>query len=222
MGRNWGYIYYQKMYEVVAQPAKKLGISEKYKKALLEKRSLPAPAPFANFHFDLVTTYPGLLLGTGYMHGISDENDYKMGFYFDYTTGLPVIPGSSIKGALRSAFKHQEYIESNLSEAGKDVKIDELEKSMFLEKDVYFDAIPFGDVKLADDYLAPHGQDTTKEPKPIQFLRVAPDVKYRFGFQLHDGVISAQKKMDLINRMILDLGLGAKTAVGYGSFIAIQ
>jgi CRISPR-associated protein Cmr6 len=54
--------------------------------------------------FELTTTYPGLLCGVGYNHGISSESDFKVGFYFDHTTGLPVIPGSSVKGVLRSAF----------------------------------------------------------------------------------------------------------------------
>jgi CRISPR-associated protein Cmr6 len=54
--------------------------------------------------FELTTTYPGLLCGVGYNHGISSEADFKVGFYFDHTTGLPVIPGSSVKGVLRSAF----------------------------------------------------------------------------------------------------------------------
>jgi len=54
--------------------------------------------------FELTTTYPGLLCGVGYNHGISSESDFKVGFYFDHTTGLPVIPGSSVKGILRSAF----------------------------------------------------------------------------------------------------------------------
>jgi CRISPR-associated protein Cmr6 len=30
--------------------------------------------------------------------------EYKTGFFFDHTTGMPVIPGSSVKGILRSAF----------------------------------------------------------------------------------------------------------------------
>jgi CRISPR-associated protein Cmr6 len=54
--------------------------------------------------FELTTTYPGLLCGVGYNHGISSESDFKVGFYFDHTTGLPIIPGSSVKGVLRSAF----------------------------------------------------------------------------------------------------------------------
>lgn len=52
----------------------------------------------------LKTTYPGLILGTGYTHGIGIAGEFKIGFYFDHTTGLPVIPGSSVKGLLRSVF----------------------------------------------------------------------------------------------------------------------
>ncbi|HNR18086.1 MAG TPA: type III-B CRISPR module RAMP protein Cmr6 [Chitinophagaceae bacterium] len=50
------------------------------------------------------TSYPGLLIGTGYMHQSDNEAEFKMGFYFDHTTGLPCIPGSSVKGVLRSMF----------------------------------------------------------------------------------------------------------------------
>jgi len=61
--------------------------------------------------FKLVTTYPGLLIGSGYSHdvskGMEGENALKIGFYFDHTTGMPVIPGSSIKGAVRGWFPSQ-------------------------------------------------------------------------------------------------------------------
>lgn len=50
------------------------------------------------------TTYPGLLIGSGYVHETLNEGEFKLGFYFDYTTGMPCIPGSSIKGVLRSVF----------------------------------------------------------------------------------------------------------------------
>ena len=63
---------------------------------------------------NLKTIYPGLLIGSGYGHDFKGdvENDkkeqeneaFKIGFYFDFTTGMPVIPGPSIKGAIRSCF----------------------------------------------------------------------------------------------------------------------
>ncbi len=56
------------------------------------------------YQFSLQTIYPGLLIGTGYMHETGSKGELKIGFYFDYTTGLPVLPGHSVKGALRAYF----------------------------------------------------------------------------------------------------------------------
>lgn len=55
--------------------------------------------------FDLTTTWPGLLIGLGYGHSTGNSDDeFKNGFYFDFTTGLPILPGSTVKGILRSYF----------------------------------------------------------------------------------------------------------------------
>lgn len=67
-----------------------------------EKNPLTYPEKFSSIQ--LRTTYPGLLLGSGIAHGSGLSGEFKLGFYFDYTTGLPVILGSSVKGLLRSAF----------------------------------------------------------------------------------------------------------------------
>jgi CRISPR-associated protein Cmr6 len=53
---------------------------------------------------ELTTTYPGLIIGAGYTHQSDNEAELKMGFYFDHSSGLPCIPGSSVKGVLRSVF----------------------------------------------------------------------------------------------------------------------
>jgi len=61
-------------------------------------------------HIDFDTRYPGLVCGIGYEHMIGFEGEFKLGFSFDHTTGLPFIPGSSVKGLLRSAFHHTGYL----------------------------------------------------------------------------------------------------------------
>ncbi|MBL7729653.1 MAG: type III-B CRISPR module RAMP protein Cmr6 [Chitinophagaceae bacterium] len=53
---------------------------------------------------ELKTTYPGLLFGSGYTHETGAAGELKIGLQLDYTTGQPVIPGSSVKGALRAVF----------------------------------------------------------------------------------------------------------------------
>ncbi|MCF8245540.1 MAG: type III-B CRISPR module RAMP protein Cmr6 [Saprospiraceae bacterium] len=81
--------------------------------AVNEPRSIPLlEGGLANTRFHLKTTYPGLLIGTGYLHEHKKEGEddktknesIKIGFYFDHATGMPVVPGSSVKGALRGAF----------------------------------------------------------------------------------------------------------------------
>lgn len=54
--------------------------------------------------FRLRTTNPGLLMGTGYTHEIGVEGELKLGFSFDHSSGIPFIPGSSIKGMIREFF----------------------------------------------------------------------------------------------------------------------
>lgn len=53
--------------------------------------------------------YPGLLIGTGTSIEYTGKEDkeipnFKNGLCFDHTSGLPYIPGSSLKGALRDFF----------------------------------------------------------------------------------------------------------------------
>lgn len=66
-------------------------------------KQVTAPS-IADCSFELNTVYPGLLMGSGYTHGIGAIGEFKIGFQLDYTTGLPIIPGSSVKGVLRSVF----------------------------------------------------------------------------------------------------------------------
>lgn len=61
-----------------------------------------------NTTITLQTIYPGLATGIGNAHETGSKGESKLGFFFDYTTGLPVIPGSAVKGVLRSAFPQWE------------------------------------------------------------------------------------------------------------------
>jgi len=82
---------------------------------------------------------------------------------------------------------------------------------------------------LADDYITCHqNKDAAlspfKNPNPVRFLKVRSDVTFTFGFQLQDTeieyglVFSKIIKRELLKQILLDLGIGAKTNVGYGQF----
>lgn len=68
--------------------------------------------------------YPGLLIGTGTtieytpFNKEKKDNNFKTGISFDYTTGLPYIPGSGIKGVIRDFFP-QKIEDKNYSEKEK-------------------------------------------------------------------------------------------------------
>ena len=209
----------------------------------------------AEYEFELYTTYPGLLLGTGNANPPetlkdADKNSYNLGFYFDYTTGMPIIPGSTIKGILKSVFpalkgKHKdsedcikyklEYINNIIGEIRNIISKkfsliteDNWEEIFFHKKHIFYDAyitqIPAtGDFKnmiFADDYIAPHHQSGIyKEPKPIHFLKIAPNVRFKFQFDLGDYEdIDANTISQVFEDIILKFGIGAKRNVGYGAF----
>lgn len=166
--------------------------------------------------FDLTTIYPGLLVGSGYNHPKLKENtdDFQLGFFFDHTTGLPIISGSSIKGMLRSVFKQTEFM--------REVYEKELDESIFEDNETIFhDAFIVStnhqDNKIfGSDYITSHFSNEIdgefKSPNPIKFLKVLPEVTFRFQFSC-----SAEYR-ELFKSILLDFGVGAKTNVGYGQF----
>ena len=190
---------------------------------------------------------PGLLIGSGLAHGLpGSEEDVKTGLQFDYTSGLPVIPGSSVKGVIRSAFptivadaEKLNYIKSLIADIPEfsslvleDIDILELGNQMFNHGDVFADALlvgygtrmkQHGTVKqvLAEDYITPHTGGPLAQPIPIKIVKVAPGVTFAFCFKFNETkigakVVSASMKKALCAAILQDLGVGAKTNVGYG------
>ena len=198
---------------------------------------------------------PGLLIGSGLAHGLpGSEEDVKTGLQFDYTSGLPVIPGSSVKGVIRSAFptikedkgqsneadvEKLNYIKSLIADIPEfsslvleDNDILELGNQMFNHGDIFADALlvgygtrmkQHGPVKqvLTEDYITPHTGGPLAQPIPIKIVKVAPGVTFAFCFKFNETkigakVVSASMKKALCAAIFQDLGVGAKTNVGYG------
>ena len=161
------------------------------------------------------------------------------GFSFDYVTGLPYIPGSSVKGVLKSVFPRKEdtkddinqqkmkYIKSLLKPELSDEEIYGLKDNIFEDNDVFLDAYPTSKNKtkqqcLALEFITPHS-DIIKNPIPINCLKVKPGISFEFGFylkdcQLSDGVkkVTVEQKIELFKSILTDVGIGAKTNVGFG------
>ena len=258
---NLGYLFYKNYYSLdkkeISELLKKSKIDcnkvydTKLKNKKITEFKLDKMKENSNFlkGFKLKTTYPGLLIGSGYIHETGSGDEFKLGFQFDYTTGLPIIPGSSIKGVLKNAFKHEEYIKELLGlKEYTEEYIKKMKKNIFegygysessekllsiYKRDIFYDSTILYKIEesekrekgiiLNDDYITPHGVDPLKNPVPIKFLKVAPNVVFGFKFFLNDFEygqirITAEMKEKLFKTIILDLGLGAKTNIGYGQF----
>lgn len=227
-------------------------------KSLMSHNECEALTGFSKFK--LSTTYPGLITGTGINHEVGKLGECKLGLQFDYTSGLPCVLGSSVKGLLRSLFPEKKEDESeiqyirSLCEEVLDSKkqnlpdedIITLAKVIFdgfdpitlksnakketvslpmSKRDVFFDARPC-EIKndlLGLDYITPH-MEVLKNPVPIQFMKIMPGVTFEFSFKLHtteirEGVVfTVDDKTKLFKQILLDVGIGAKTNVGYGQF----
>lgn len=221
--------------------------------------------------FCLQVKYPGLLVGLGNAHATGAKAEVALGFTFDYVTGQPYIPASTVKGILRSAFKHPdyiacllkkicnadfdkkaiktleyeifegEYIEENLSLKEKvkekypyasfEIQNREKTKESFITlpifmRDTFYDAfIDFEETKSEDrdnlypigkEAITPHGNNPLKAPKPLTLVKVKPGVVFKLCFNLFDGMITSAQKQALFKSILKDIGIGAKTNVGFG------
>ena len=210
---------------------------EKCNKRLIEQRfkcSESEKIPFTEDSFVLKTLYPGLLFGIGNIHESGNElvdgtpkkgGEIKLGFTLDYSTGLPIIPGSTVKGVLRSAFRnYPEYIAEKLGIPEDDMK--NIENYIFGKNDmgvcIFHDAIPIRANKnnriLGLENITPH-KELFKNPKPLNLLKVIPEVEFIFRFNFDDyneGAIPAERLKNTFKNIFIEIGLGAKTNVGFG------
>ena len=239
LGNNLNYVFYKEYYNGLLNGKFDKGI-QKCNETLLEAQVHDSnrcllDENLYNMEIDLYVNYPGLLVGTGYIHTTGLSNDeIKMGFNFDYVSGLPYIPATSVKGTLKQAFCGEKavYVEKNLQLDS--CKITELKRKIFGNsaesgvgkgKDIFFDAqILEGNFKnriLGSDNITPHKR-ITAEPQPINILKILPGVKIRFYFYLTDTTlkdgttVTAQQKKELFKNILIDFGIGAKTNTGYG------
>lgn len=142
--------------------------------------------------FELKVAYPGLVTGVGISHEVKIEGEFKLGVHFDWTRGMPVVYGSSVKGVLRSAFEDgyvglavQQINEDANSgvhipewvgdERCQDLLIDDIfegknqgqNKSIY-NRDVFFDAVIVRTDSrrhiLCSDSITPHGGDNHDNP----------------------------------------------------------
>ena len=184
---------------------------------------------------------------TPLLTGIGETSPTEVGMKFDRNLGIPFLPASTIKGAVRYAYCVN-YALANESEV-KDGSVDEHKipglttlfgdtntsdgsRGGFAFMDCYSTDVP----ELVIDIMNPHhgqyyrndnngqGPIETESPIPIKFLSVKKGGVYKFrGFFLtKEAETHKAALIDTFKTALTLLGLGAKTAVGYGRFDDIE
>lgn len=151
--------------------------------------------------------------------GLGSGSVLETSMTLHHILGVPYIPGSALKGVVGLY-----YVEKNGVE---DEGYDKLFGTQTQKGKVTFlDAYPNSFPELELDIMNPHYPEYYSEgkppadwmsPNPIKFLTVKKDTEFIFAFKTDDEALKEQVTT-LLKGALQDLGVGAKTSVGYGFF----
>lgn len=163
-----------------------------------------------------------LVTDSSFVTGMGRSHPIENGFAWHHTLGTPYLPGSSIKGLLRAWIKSQSGgVDGALTlwfgDPGQVGRV------------CFLDALPLEPVELGIDVMTPHYAGWTPanppgdwmSPTPIPFLVVKRCARFLFCMVPQDESLSAGDLHTLKDHLIEALqwmGVGAKTATGYGRF----
>jgi CRISPR-associated protein Cmr6 len=162
--------------------------------------------------------------------GLGREHPIENGFVWHPALGAPFLPGSSVKGLVRSWAVT--WLETDADSVSR----------IFGPRDlpavppdiggvIFFDAVPVAPVQLSADVMTPHygpyyeqgeAPGDWHSPAPIPFLTVSSGQSFLFALAprtLSDADLAdCRAAAGWLESALLELGAGAKTAAGYGRF----
>ncbi|SPE59701.1 hypothetical protein SBV1_3410002 [Verrucomicrobia bacterium] len=165
----------------------------------------------------------------------------NVGLYFERTTGLPLIPGTSLKGLLSTwacwegnqkgdgSFNDVEgFVQQRNELGGLSQRVfgdDSKAGSEHAGEVIFLGGFPMTPPRLGIDIVNPH-YDPHGHAKlnltPNAFLCAEPDTKWIFAFYVRAGAANAadliQATSGWLTQALCQVGIGAKTAAGYGRF----
>ncbi|CBS89283.1 type III-B CRISPR module RAMP protein Cmr6 [Azospirillum lipoferum] len=174
-----------------------------------------------------------------FVMGLGAAHPTGNGFVFDPTTGLPVIPGSAVKGLCRQAAAESGIAPEKIAKWFGPER-DRTDNAAAMGCVRFFDAFPSEWPRFTVDIVNGHhgdwyerqaralagdrtaqreiasGPAETEDPVPAQFLVLGDGVTFRFPLLTPPDIVADVRA---VLKDGLDwLGLGAKTAIGYGAF----
>jgi CRISPR/Cas system CMR subunit Cmr6 (Cas7 group RAMP superfamily) len=154
---------------------------------------------------------------------LGEHHPYENGFMFHPLYGIPYLPGSGIKGVVRDCLP--EDVRQKVFPADPERPEQEV-RSLLTVADAFPDS---GNGRLIEVdvltchypkyYTEGHKPSDDQNPRPVRFLVVPKDTVWVFRWRLHPALKDLQEPIEKAFRCALvQHGLGAKTASGYGLF----
>ncbi|MGQ9593103.1 MAG: type III-B CRISPR module RAMP protein Cmr6 [Anaerolineae bacterium] len=172
--------------------------------------------------------------------GLGQKGPLEAGFTFHPLYGIPIIPGSALKGLARAYAHLVEGLDETdasfrtvFGRASKRPGEDQIQAEA--GQAIFFDAIPVQKPRLDLDVMTPHFPDYYRDqvgtvppaswqsPEPVYFLTVAPGTAFLFAIGWRGPLDEKGHRLQRAAREWLvnglrHLGAGAKTSAGYGYF----
>ncbi|MDD2919540.1 type III-B CRISPR module RAMP protein Cmr6 [Rhodoferax sp.] len=162
--------------------------------------------------------------------GMGQDHPVENGFLWHPTLGLPYIPGSSIKGMLNAWLR--DWVGDETFRCWFE-KLHVGTSSKGVGELIFFDALPVEVPRLEADVITPHYGPYYRDPghippadwhspTPTPFLTVAEKTRFMFSIARRDGKAlntgdpEAEATRGAMRNALETIGIGAKTAVGYG------
>jgi CRISPR-associated protein Cmr6 len=155
-----------------------------------------------------------------FVSGLGGTHPFETGFVWHRTLGVPYLPGSGIKGAVRAWAEQWSDEEDATCLFGSPSSQGAL---------IVLDALPTKPLTLETDVMTPHyveyyGQGKPPgdylSPIPVTFLTVAAKSTFRFSLlpRKRGDEESTRRGAHFLKKVLETIGVGAKTSAGYGAF----
>lgn len=163
--------------------------------------------------------------------GLGNESSIEVGVTTNRIYGMPVIPGSAVKGLCHRTAR----LGLDMPADARRVLFGERERAASCTwHDAWFDPRSLNGAPFQVDtvtvhhpkYYQSHGEDgwptDFDDPTPVAFLSVKPGARFMFGLQVHAAadVVGGWNELGraLLAWCLENCGIGGKTNAGYGRF----
>ncbi len=166
--------------------------------------------------------------------GMGSPSALENGLTFNRNWGLPTIPSSAIKGVIRNYIefygteeekkKVEKYLGSDDDEHPKSGEVNFLSAYMLeTGKNVYVTDIinnhfqPYYGAEDKEEELLKNPPNDWYNPNPVFFISLSKGLNFNFTIVGKDEEV-IEEVSEWLQRALKEIGVGAKTAVGYGRF----